>query len=398
MVEYTQNPDELRAEVRAWLAEHWHNQVADAAQWEANDSLIAWREELYETGFVAPTFPVEHGGRGYSHELANIIEQEFRAAGVPGSNEDKKSIPGNTILRFGNDKIKQDLLKDALTGRAFFCLFYSEPGAGSDLAGVRTSAVLQGDKWVFNGQKVWTSGAMYATYALCLARSDWDAPKHKGLSYFVIPMKQPGIEVRPLHQITHESHFNEVFITDAETPADYLLGEPGEGWKIIQTALAYERSLMGEDRKAVRHPGVDINDLVGLAKRHGKLDDPFIRRDLADILALRELNALNNARAKASLEPGTSSSIMSLGKLAMSAILHGEGKVRTSILGGESIFAGDEHAEADDVNYEMFSAFVTSIGGGSNQIQRNIVGERVLGLPKEPEADRNLPFREVKGN
>ena len=383
MPEYTTDPETLRAEVRAFLEANWHDRIPETPMWEQrNAPLTEWKDRLLEAGYLVPTWPAEYGGRGYTPELAQIIEDEFKAVGAPGSNEDKRSIPGNTILRFGSERLKKDLLRDAITGRAFFCLFYSEPGAGSDLAGVRTTAELTGGRWVFNGQKVWTSGAMTADYALCLARTDWDAPKHRGLGYFVIPMRQPGIDVRPLHQITHESHFNEVFLTNAEAPAEYLVGEPGEGWRIIQTALAYERSLMGEDRRVVRHPGVDVDDLIGLARRHGRLDDPVLRQELASVIALREVNGLNNARAKASLEPGTSSSVMSLGKLAMAHILHGEGAVRTSILGAESVLTGEGNPEADTVNYEMFSAFVTSIGGGSNQIQRNIIAERTLGLPK----------------
>jgi alkylation response protein AidB-like acyl-CoA dehydrogenase len=228
-----------------------------------------------------------------------------------------------------------------------------------------------------------------------IARTDWDAPKHRGLSYFVVPMRQTGIEVRPLVQITGESHFNEVFITDAIVPGEYLVGEAGNGWRVLQTALAYERSIMGDGARASRH-GSLADDLIGLARKHGCLDDPVVRHRLARVLALRELNALNNARAKADAEQGTSSSVMSLGKLAMANILHAEAGLRTEIIGAHSLLAGDENPEADDVNFLALNAFFTSIGGGTNQIQRNIIGERVLGLPKEPEVDRNIPFRQVR--
>jgi alkylation response protein AidB-like acyl-CoA dehydrogenase len=315
--------------------------------------------------------------------------------GAPGAAQDKYNIAANTILRFGSERLKNDLIRDALTGRARFCLFYSEPGAGSDLAGVRTTAVRDGDHWVVNGQKVWTSGAASADYALMIARTDWDVPKHQGLSYFVVPMKQRGIDVRPLVQITGESHFNEVFISDAIVPADYLVSEPGNGWRVLQTALAYERSIMGDGARASRHRTA-ADDLIKLAREHHRLDDAVVRDKLATALALRELNALNSARAKAAAEQGTSSPVMSLGKLAMAGILHADARLRTEIIAAESLLAGADNPEADDVNFLVLNAFFTSIGGGTNQIQRNIIGERVLGLPKEPEVDRNIPFRDVR--
>jgi len=244
------------------------------------------------------------------------------------------------------------------------------------------------------GQKVWTSGAQTADYALLLARTDWDVPKHKGLSLFIMPMKQPGIEVHPLVQITGESHFNEVFINDAKVPHAYLLGEEGNGWRALQVALAYERSIMGDTARTSRSK--KANTLIDLAREHGKLDDAAIRDQLATVLAMRELNRLNNARAKASTSTGTSSSIMSLGKLAMSKILHTEAALKTKIIGAQALLSGPENPVGDDVNFQTLNAFFTSIGGGTDQIQRNIIGERVLGLPKEPETDRDIPFRQAR--
>jgi len=389
-------PEELRAEVKAWLAQHW-TELPDepAGDQDARPARAAWLSEVLAAGYAVPTWPAAWHGRGYPNELADVIEHEFAAAGTPGARQDKYSIPANTVLKFGTETLKHDIIRDVLTGQATTCLFYSEPGAGSDLAGVRTTAVRDGDHWVVNGQKVWTSSAATADYALLIARTDWDVPKHRGLSYFVVPMHQPGIEVRPLVQITGESHFNEVFITDAVVPGEYLVGAEGDGWRVLQTALAYERSIMGDGARASRHHTL-ADDLVGLAREHGRLGDPVLRYHLAKVLALRELNALNNARAKAAAEQGTSSSIMSLGKLAMANILHAEAGLRTEIAGPETLLAGAENPEADDINFLTLNAFFTSIGGGTNQIQRNIIGERVLGLPKEPEIDRNIPFRQVR--
>ena len=385
----------LRAEVGQWLKQHWSGLPAEARWERATPERIAWLDLVLEAGYAVPTWGPDWYGRGLPNELADVIAQEFSAVDAPGACQDKYNIGANTALKFGTDQLKADFIRDVLTARATTCLFYSEPGAGSDLAGVRTTAVLDGDHWVVNGQKVWTSGAATADYALMIARTDWDMPKHRGLSYFVVPMKQPGVEVRPLVQITGESHFNEVFITDAVVPADYLVGEEGDGWRVLQTALAYERSIMGDGARASRN-GSLADDLIGLAREHGQLGDPVLRHHLAKVLALREVNALNSARAKAAAQQGTSSPVMSLGKLAMANILHAEARLRTEILGAETLLAGAENPEADDVNFLTLNAFFTSIGGGTNQIQRNIIGERVLGLPKEPEVDRTMPFRQVR--
>ena len=390
--------DEIRAEVRAWLAKNWAGlpPVEDDEFKSRSPERTAWLEKVLEAGYAVPGWPAQWFGRSYPEELVDVIEQEFAAVGAPGGAQDKHNIAANTALKYGTEKLKKEFIADILTERKEACLFYSEPSAGSDLAGVRTTAVRTGDHWVVNGQKVWTSGARTADFALLLARTDWDAPKHRGMSFFFIDVQQPGIEVRPLVQITGESHFNEVFITDAVVSADRMLGEPGEGWRVLQTALAYERSIMGNTARPSRHGLAD--DLVELARAHGRLTDPVLRHDLAKVLSLRELNALNNARAKANAEQGTSTPVMSLGKLAMARVLHEEARLRTEIIGAQSLLAGDDNAEADDVNFLVLNAFFTSIGGGTNQIQRNIISERVLGLPSEAEVDRSIPFRQVRSN
>ncbi|OBK30647.1 acyl-CoA dehydrogenase [Mycobacterium asiaticum] len=387
--------EQLRVEVRDWLRHNWTGLPKHDDPWSSSPERIEWLEQVLDAGYAVPTYPAEWFGRGYPTDLAAVIRQEFAAVKAPGAGQDKYNIPANTILKLGSQALKQQLLRDFLSERARTCLLYSEPGAGSDLAAVRTTAVEQGDHWVVNGQKVWTSGARTADYALLIARTDWDVPKHKGLSFFLLPMKQSGIDVRPLVQITGESHFNEVFITDATVPEHHLLGGEGNGWRALQTALAYERSIMGDTGRASRNRS-RADDLIALAREHGRLEDPAVRQSLADVVAMRELNALNNARAKATAAQGTSSSIMSLGKLAMSRILHAEARLKTELIGASALLAGSENPEADDVNFLALNAFFTSIGGGTDQIQRNIIGERVLGLPKEPEADRDIPFRQAR--
>jgi alkylation response protein AidB-like acyl-CoA dehydrogenase len=392
----------LREEVRAWLADNWDGRRLAArggAGWTTTPEHKAWLAKVVEARWAAPRWPVEWYGRGLPDETARIIEREFAAVGAPGTGQDRTNLWANTALAYATPSFKAKIVPALLKGEVAMCLLYSEPGAGSDLASVRTRAERQGDHFVVNGSKIWTSGAATADYGMLIARTDWDVPKHKGISFFFCPMKQPGVEVRPLRQITGESQFNQVFLTDAIIPAENLLGPLGAGWGVLQTALAYERSVMGEGARGPRSgvaEGKGEEPLIALAREAGVLADLLIRQEIAKAIALRRLNALNTARAKADLAQGTSSSVMSLGKLAMSRILHEEARVRTLILGPGSLFEGPDYPRAEDANFLTLNAYFTSIGGGTDQIQRNIIGERVLGLPKEPEVDRDIPFRQVR--
>tara|TARA_B100000959_G_scaffold150716_1_gene158138 strand:- start:310 stop:1515 length:1206 start_codon:yes stop_codon:yes gene_type:complete len=390
----------VQEEVRAWLEANWD--PAWQGQALEGPDRIAWLTKVLDAGWAAPQWPKKWFGREYDDARGRVVREEFARVGAFGTGQDRTNLWINTLLAAGTDELKQQLLPGLMRGEINMCLLYSEPGAGSDLAGVRTSVKRDGDDWVVNGQKVWTSGAKTAHYGMLIARTNWEVPKHKGLSFFFLPMNQPGVEVRPLRQVTNESHFNEVFITDARAPAANLLGKEGEGWKVLMTALAYERSTMGESARGPRSgasveqmPGED--ELVALAREADKLKDPIIRQRLAQVIAWRELNNLNTERGKAALSLGTSSSIMSLGKLAMSRILHETARLRTDLLGAHSLLEGSDHPYAEDANFLSLNAYFTSIGGGTDQVQRNIIGERVLGLPKEPEVDKDMPFRDVKG-
>ncbi len=391
----------LREEVRAWLGDNWVGLDRGGDGWTVSTERRAWLAKVVEARWAAPRWPVEWFGRGLSDDLARVIEGEFAAVGAPGAGQDRTNLWANTALAYATPTFKAKIVPALLRSEVAMCLLYSEPGAGSDLAGVRTRADRRGDDFVVNGQKVWTSGAAAADYGMLIARTDWEAPKHRGISFFFLPMKQPGVEVRPLRQITDERHFNEVFITDALAPAETLLGPLGGGWAVLQTALAYERSVMGEGARGPRSGLAESTveePLIALAREAGVLGDPVIRQELAQVIAWRKLNALNTARAKADLAQGTSSPVMSLGKLAMSRILHSEARLRTMILGPASLLEGPDHPRAEDANFLTLNAYFTSIGGGTDQIQRNIIGERVLGLPREPEVDRDVPFRQVRGN
>jgi alkylation response protein AidB-like acyl-CoA dehydrogenase len=389
--------DDLREEVRTWLKQNWKGDLPPSTPWTTTPGLRAWLNKVVDAKWAVNRWPLEWHGRGLSDAQAKIVEQEFRAVHAPGAGQDKVHFYAITALTFGTDALKQKLLRGMLSGEITMCLLYSEPGAGSDLAGVRTRADRDGDHFVVNGQKVWTSGAVTADYGMLIARTDWNLPKHQGISFFFLPMKQKGVEVRPLRQVTDESNFNEVFFTDARVQAENLLGGLNNGWRVLQTALAYERSVMGEAARGPRrNSGRAANDLIALAREADRLSDSVVRQDLARVLGYRRVNALNNARAKADLETDTSSPIMSLGKLAMSRILHEEARLRTALLGAGSLLEGEEFPRADDANFLTLNAYFTSIGGGTDQIQRNIIGERVLGLPKEPEVDRDIPFRDVR--
>lgn len=394
----------LQEEVHQWLSENWNGELAETLKkesfaWEASDQRKAWLSKVVEARWAVPTWEEKWFGRGLDKKQAKIIAKEFAKVGAPGSAQDRFNLWANTLLAAGTEGLKEKLIGPLLRGEVNMCLLYSEPGAGSDLAGIRTRADLQEDHYIVNGQKVWTSGAKVADYGMLIARTDWDVPKHKGISFFFCPMKQSGIDVRPIRQITDESHFNEVFITDAKVPAENMLANPGDGWRVLNTALAYERSQMGEFARGSNAGGRTAskeNPLISLARAHNKLDDASLRQEMAQAIAYKQLNALNTARAKANLSQGSSASIMSLGKLAMSRILHEEGRIRTKIVGAQSLLRGQDFPDAEDANFLSLNAYFTSIGGGTDQVQRNIIGERVLGLPKEPEVDKEIPFREVR--
>ncbi len=397
----TTSNEEVRNEVKAWLADNWDPRAMRTGSLAARNR--EWLAKVVDAAWAAPRWPKQWYGRDYNDVQARIVETEFARVGAPGTGQDRVNLWANTVLTFGSDQFKKKYVPALLKSEIGMCLLYSEPGAGSDLAGLRTRAERDGDEWVVNGQKVWTSGAATADYGMLVARTDWESPKHGGISFFFCPMKQPGVEVRPLRQITNESHFNEVFLTDVRIPAGNLLGPLNGGWRVLQTALAYERSMMGEGARGPRSGAKGASkkgeeELIALAREAGKLSDPVLRQDIARVIAYRKLNALNTARAKAELEQGTSSPIMSLGKLAMSRILHEEARLRTNLLDADSLLESSDYPRAEDANFLTLNAYFTSIGGGTDQIQRNIIGERVLGLPKEPEVDRDVPFRSVRSS
>lgn len=380
----------IRDDVRAWLAENWSD----------GDARGDFRERAVDSGWLAPTWSTDWFGKGLSATDAEIVGEEFARVGAPGR-LDRDHLHARVIYELGSDTLKSTYLRDLLTESIQGCLLYSEPGAGSDLASVRTTAVLEGDQWRVNGQKVWTSSAREATYGLLIARTNSDVPKHRGLTFFVIPMKQDGIEVRPLVQITGDAHFNEVFLTDAWVDDANRLGEVNAGWLSLMTALGYERLVMGargvgSRASDPRYVGT-ADDLIALARDHGKLDDSATVQRLADVYAERAAARLNAARYAAEGR-GQDAAAMSLGKLMMSRILHGTAALRRDIIGADVLYddRSDPPSAGEVANFFTLDAYFTSIGGGTDQVQRNIIAERMLGLRKETDASKDVPFKDVR--
>src|SRR3954471_13262583 len=314
---YSAEADAYREKIQAFLAEklpaNWTGLGALGPD-EANAFSEAWRKTLHEHGYLAPNWPKEYGGGGLTALEQVILAEEFERAGVPsGIVNDVFSIQmiGNTLLDWGTDEQKRHYIPRILSGEDRWCQGYSEPDAGSDLANVGTRAVLDGDEWVINGQKIWTSAGHLANHIFALCRTDPEAPKHKGISFLLVDMRQPGVEVRPIKMISGESEFNEVFFTDARTPKENVVGGVNNGWAVAMTLLGYERGEAAATMP-IRFKG-ELDRLLALAKERGKADDPLIRQRLADCYTKVEIMRFNGMRVLTSFlageQPGPGASI-----------------------------------------------------------------------------------------
>jgi alkylation response protein AidB-like acyl-CoA dehydrogenase len=383
---------QVRSDVRAWLAEHWSPGMGRRE----------FTEAAVDAGWARPSWPRDLFGRDLPEEATPVIAEEFAAAGAPVPDTTASAIAATAIKDFAESpQLRGPVLRKLLTGEYRTCLLYSEPGAGSDLAALQTRADRDGEEWVVNGQKVWTSGARQATHGLLAARTNWDVPKRRGITYFLLPMDQDGVEIRPIKQMTGQASFNEVFFTNARVPDSLRISALEDGWRVLQTALAVERMMMGG---GIRRPTARANggeeratrpaDLVPIANRTGRNTDPLMRQEIARIHALRRIGAWNAERA----DGESDMSIATVLKLAMSTVLHGSARIHTQLIGQESMLVAGEGGsqEADNANQEAMWSFINSIGGGSDQIQRNLIAERVLGLPHDPSVDHNIPFREAR--
>jgi alkylation response protein AidB-like acyl-CoA dehydrogenase len=408
---------DVRAEVRAWLE----------ANWSPDLGLAEWRDRLIDSGWGVPSWPKAWFGRDLSSALEQVVHQEMRRVGAVGvASSGVRGLAAATLLAHGSDWQKQKFLRRGLTGEDNWCQLFSEPGSGSDLAGAMTKAELQGNRWVINGQKVWTTSAHHADWGLLLARTDWDAPKHRGLSFFILPIRQPGVQVLPLKQMNGHASFNQVFFTDAEVPPEHQVGELGEGWAVANTTLMHERR--GADRFASwgsaserKGPIYDeeraeaatasepykwypqragrVDLVMARARETGAIDDPVVRQEIAKLLTLAKSAEWTARRARAAQlqgrPPGPEGS---LGKLASSHVARAAAHVHTLISGADAMLTGKDGPMDGVIAEILVSVPAVSIAGGTDEIQRNIISERVLRMPKEPSVDTDRPFRDVRRN
>ena len=382
-----QGVEEFRSEVRDWLAE---NLVGDFAslkglggpgrEHEAFEERRAWNQHLSHAGLTCLGWPVEHGGRGLSVAHRVAFYEEYAIANAPAKvNHFGEELLGPTLIAFGTPEQQRRFLPRILDVTELWSQGYSEPGAGSDLANVSTSAVLDGDQWVINGQKVWTSLAHWAQWCFVVARSEKGSKRHAGLSYLLVPLDQPGVDVRPIVQLTGDSEFNEVFFDDARTDADLVVGQPGDGWRVAMGTLTFERGVSTLDQQIVY--ARELSAVVELAKSTGAADDPLIRERLTRSWAgLRAMRSY--ALATMDVEGGGQAA----GKDNVSKLLWANwhrdlGEIAMDVQGK----AGLVLAGGDFDEWQRLYLFTRAdtIYGGSNEIQRNIIAERVLGLPRE---------------
>ncbi|MBA3282527.1 MAG: acyl-CoA dehydrogenase family protein, partial [Acidimicrobiia bacterium] len=377
----------FRKEARAWLDEHAGSAAAlDVALREGEDEADIverarpWQAKLAEHGWAGITWPATSGGRGGTPAEAAIFAEEAAGRGLPtGAFAVGVGMAGPTIIAHGTDDQRARYLPPMLRGEEVWCQLFSEPGAGSDLAGLATTAVRDGDEWVINGQKVWTSGAHFSDYGILLARTDPAAPKHRGISYFLVDMHQPGVDVRQLRQITGGAHFSEVFFTDARVPHGALLGEQDAGWGVAMTTLANERTFMGGHSS-----GPTLEDLIGLAQDLGASDDLVVRQGLAAAYTRNQIMGYLGMQVRTATSqgrpPGPGASVLKL--LAAWNMKH-NAELALALQGPAGMLAGPHAPESGRWQHYFLGAPSIRIAGGSDEIQRNVMGERVLGLPPE---------------
>ncbi|MDG9701992.1 acyl-CoA dehydrogenase family protein [Streptomyces sp. DH37] len=413
---------ELRREVRAWLREKWSEDL----------TVGTWWRLLAEAGYAFPTWPAGMGGRDLGRGEARAITEEIARAGAIGPPGGVGQMVGGPVLiEYGTPEQRRRWVPSLAAGAESWCQLFSEPGAGSDLASLQLRAERDGDRWVLNGQKLWSREAEGADRGLALARTDPSVPKRRGISCFVVDLDQPGVETRPIRQMNGRATFNEVFLTDVVVPSDQMIGEAGQGWRLAQSSLVYERQEVGgggvlrparvalpgrrngmldrrvgelieEDRAArrdstarrgVRTPAA----LIGLAREVGRSRDPLVRQRIAAVYGDAETNRLRNLSARSARgrgdRPGAEAS---LGKLAGSAVGRQARDIGLSLLGAEGMLAGPDTTGGGAFQQMALSVPSLSIAGGTDEIQRNLIGERVLGLPREPEADRDVPFHQLR--
>jgi alkylation response protein AidB-like acyl-CoA dehydrogenase len=401
-VEVEQAQEALAAEVErflrdrlpaSWLAAlEQGDSEAIAAERERLD-LKRWWTDLADAGYVTPTWPKEYGGLGISARLAAAVMRTMARYKVPWPrNPIGIDLAGPAIITWGTDEQREQLLRPIGRHDDIWCQLFSEPGAGSDLAGLATRAVRDGDEWILNGQKVWTSLGDLASWGLLLARTDPDVPKHKGITAFLLPMHQDGVTVRPLRQATGDSEFCEVFLDDARVHDSLRLGEVNDGWRVALSVLLHERSALADN------PSTAIGRTVGaLIARHAPVANPALQERLTQAYIDDKLITLTKQRAaakrRAGFTPGPEGSIS---KLYFSEYTQRMHDLAVDLEGPAGQAWLDDDRWRTGTAWSLVRVRARTIAGGSSEIQRNILGERVLGLPKEPDVDRAIPWSQVR--
>ena len=394
----TEDDRRFRGEIRDWMAT---NLTGEFAQLKGRGGpgdehsfvkeRMEWERHMAESRWTCVGWPAEHGGRGLPLSQEVIFHEEYARAGGPGrAGLIGEGLLGPTLIHFGSAEQQQRFLPGIVAGTEYWCQGYSEPDAGSDLANVKTTARLETSadgtsEWVINGQKVWTSLAQWSDWCFVVARTEQGSQRHRGLSYLLIRMDAPGIEIRPIVQITGTAEFNEVFFDEARTPADLVVGAPGEGWRVAMGTLAFERGVLtlGQQMAFSR----EFDAIVAAARRTGRVDDPVLRQRLADLAArlrIMRWNALRNLSVDANVELVPAAMI---GKLYWANLHQDMGEVAMDLLGAEAGLTAADYGDPealDELHRLFFFTRADTLYGGSDQIQRNIIGERALGLPKEP--------------
>jgi alkylation response protein AidB-like acyl-CoA dehydrogenase len=393
MFPFVLSPEEnrFRDEVLTWLDDHLVGDYAAfggrgaAASEEGFELRARWEKELASGGWLGLGFPTEYGGRGASVTEQIVFAYECARAKAPY----RLSIQGTemlgpTLMACGSEEQKRRFLPEILRADVIWCQGFSEPNAGSDLASVRTTAVREGDEWVLNGQKVWTTFGHHADWIYVLARTDPEAPKHRGLSLLLVPMRQPGIDARPIVNIAGAGEFCEVFLDGARTPADLVVGDVNGGWGVALTTLGFECGTATLPHQMAFEREVD--DLIALARALGRWDDPVLRQRLADAWIGVKILGFTNGRKLVSLARGnaTLGPESSIGKIYWSEWHQRLCELKLDVLGAGAMLYSYDESEAEGRQRSFLLSRAETIYGGANQIQRNTIGERVLGLPKDP--------------
>ena len=404
---YTPEAEAFRSEIRGWLEEHlpqgWFEPGFEMTPEERSAFNEDWPRRLYEGGWICASWPVEYGGKGLSTLENVVLAEEFARAKAPlRADFFGDTLVGPTILQWGTEEQKKEFLPKIQRGEMRWCQGFSEPDSGSDLASLKTTAVQDGDEWVINGQKVWTTQAQYADYIFLLARTDPAATKHHGISYLLVPMRQEGIQVRPITQPDGTAEFNEVFFDDARCPIDNVVGGINNGWVVANTTLAHERGMSATT--SYRRFEEELDQMLAAARERGLDTDPVLRQRLAGDYTKIQILRINGLRSlSAALEGRKDPAIAALGAsnkmfwsemhrdaMELALDLHGADAMLSTVGPASRSWPGNQrHRGREQYPVSpMVSAFFFSrsetIWGGTAEIQRNIVGERVLGLPREP--------------